>query len=330
MRRLVALVDAAHAAALEELKDVPPAPRQDAADYPAADVPQPLATMIGRMKLRFATIIEKGAAKASADVGAEVADQHRGAMVQQLRAVVAVSPQASEPWLAPVLDVHRQANQALITRMGAEQADALGREVAEAWDKGLSTDGIRAGLEKRHGIDRRRAELIARDQVGKLNGQLSMLRQTAAGGEYYTWETSLDERVRQIHADRHGEKFRWEDPPDDGHPGMPVRCRCTAEPDVEAMLAKLEADGGDVLEPGQPPQEVVDQAIEQLGQFANRAAVARAKAEARQAEKAEREAAEARAAGTGGGETADGGRRAKREPRAARASVRQPRAARRG
>lgn len=75
-----------------------------------------------------------------------------------------------------------------------------------------------------------RAKLIARDQINKLNGRLTELRQVNAGIESYVWRTSLDERVRPSHRALEGTKFRWDQPPAVGHPGEPIQCRCFAEP----------------------------------------------------------------------------------------------------
>ena len=39
----------------------------------------------------------------------------------------------------------------------------------------------------------------------------------------------VDERERAHHVDREGKEFNWDKPPDDGHPGQPILCRCYAE-----------------------------------------------------------------------------------------------------
>jgi len=75
-----------------------------------------------------------------------------------------------------------------------------------------------------------RARLIARDQVNKLNGKFTELRQRSAGVTRYIWRTVLDSRVRPEHRRREGKKFSWTAPPADGHPGEPIQCRCFAEP----------------------------------------------------------------------------------------------------
>lgn len=83
------------------------------------------------------------------------------------------------------------------------------------------------------GVIRSRAALIGTDQVGKLNGRLSQYRQEHTGLTSYIWETCHDSRVRKSHAARNGHRYYWSNPPPDGHPGMPIRCRCVALPVID-------------------------------------------------------------------------------------------------
>lgn len=105
---------------------------------------------------------------------------------------------------------------------------------------------------------RNRADLIARDQIGKLNGRLTQLRQQSAGIGRYEWSTSRDERVRASHAEREGKIFSWDNPPPDGHPGMPIRCRCVAIPviDTETLGAHISGNGIIETEDNLHPREV--------------------------------------------------------------------------
>ena len=104
---------------------------------------------------------------------------------------------------------------------------------------GRPTKAIAADIQNVYGITKNRAKLIARDQVAKFNGTLTQVRQTDLGISKYTWSTSLDERVRgnpsglypkarPSHYVREGKTFSWDDPPEDGHPGEPINCRCVA------------------------------------------------------------------------------------------------------
>lgn len=83
------------------------------------------------------------------------------------------------------------------------------------------------------GFSQRRARLIARNETATLNGTLNRVRQQQAGVTRYEWSTSLDERVRPLHAEREGRVFRWDRPPSDGHPGEPINCRCVARAIIE-------------------------------------------------------------------------------------------------
>lgn len=47
---------------------------------------------------------------------------------------------------------------------------------------------------------------------------------------HYIWRTRRDGKVRSAHAEREGQIFSWDNPPEGGHPGEDYGCRCTAEP----------------------------------------------------------------------------------------------------
>ncbi len=76
-------------------------------------------------------------------------------------------------------------------------------------------------------------ELIARDQLGKLHGQINRRKQESLGIDEYEWETSHDERVRESRRERQGKVFSWSKLPPEGHPGYPIRCRCIALPVID-------------------------------------------------------------------------------------------------
>lgn len=48
----------------------------------------------------------------------------------------------------------------------------------------------------------------------------------------YVWRTRGDAKVRQSHRVNDGRRFDWSDPPDTGHPGTRINCRCEAVPYV--------------------------------------------------------------------------------------------------
>lgn len=146
-----------------------------------------------------------------------------------------------EPWLEPELDAFAVQNVALIKSVPDRFFDQVQHIVLNGFRQGSLAEDISKDIQGRLGVARANADRIARDQVGKLSGQLNGLRQQNLGIEQYTWRTSLDERVRgnpggkypdayPSHWAREGKVFSWDNPPSDGHPGEPINCRCTAEP----------------------------------------------------------------------------------------------------
>lgn len=117
-----------------------------------------------------------------------------------------------------------------ITDKAASDVSAI---VVRAYQEGRRSSDIQGLIEDRLDTDERRAALIARDQIGSLNGQVNAARQEALGITKFIWRTVNDSRVRDEHADLDGNEFEYSDPPGEGLPGEPINCRCYAEPVFE-------------------------------------------------------------------------------------------------
>lgn len=131
-------------------------------------------------------------------------------------------------------------NVALIRTIDARYFADLEKRVIGAVRKGMSTRELAAVLQERYAVSKARAHLIARDQVAKLNGQITEHRQRGLGIRRYQWNTSGDERVRDAHRALDGEVFDWDDPPGEGHPGRAVNCRCVAVPILDGDADEVE------------------------------------------------------------------------------------------
>lgn len=142
----------------------------------------------------------------------------------------------AEPYLADWIDSFTYVNTRLIQDVGEKAANSVHQIVSDGVLNGRMTSEISAEIRKAMNTTEDRADFIARDQVGKLNGQLNGVRQQKAGIDSYIWRTVGDERVRDNHASKDGKKFSWDDPPDDtGHPGEDYNCRCWPEPFIEGL-----------------------------------------------------------------------------------------------
>jgi SPP1 gp7 family putative phage head morphogenesis protein len=147
--------------------------------------------------------------------------------------LIAVDVLSYEPWLEPLATGFVRENVALIKSLSRKHFDDLERRVLDAFRSGRRAESLSRQIREQYGASQKRAMLIARDQIGKLNGNLTRQRQKALGVERYIWRTSQDERVRSLHREREGKEFSWDEPPEDGHPGEPIQCRCTAEPVID-------------------------------------------------------------------------------------------------
>lgn len=125
--------------------------------------------------------------------------------------------------------------------------------VLEGYREGKPTTTIVKEIQKVYGTERRHAQLIARDQIAKLNGQITRLQQEDAGVTEYIWSTSGDSRVRASHAALNNKRFKWSDPPvvdtKTGrrcHPGEDYQCRCVALAvfDYDTIDLPISGNGG--------------------------------------------------------------------------------------
>lgn len=128
------------------------------------------------------------------------------------------------------------ANVALIKSIPAQHLDQVEKIVLNGLQSGQRAESMVEAIKALGTKTERRAALIARDQVGKITSRLTQIRQQKMGITHYYWSTSQDERVRHIHRPRNGKLFAWNNPPDDGHPGIPIRCRCVAIPYIAHLF----------------------------------------------------------------------------------------------
>jgi len=180
--------------------------------------------------------------------GIGVSDFNRMQNNKVFQRVLGVDVFNSEPWLEAALNNFASENAALISTLSQRHVNEVRGIVARGVREGLTAEAVREQIRARVGKTTANLKLIARDQVSKLNGKLTELRQREVGIERYTWRTAMDERVRgrpggryptatPSHWDKEGEVYSWDDPPaDTGHPGADYQCRCYAEPILEDLV----------------------------------------------------------------------------------------------
>ena len=168
--------------------------------------------------------------------GLEVNEHTLAQFRKQYKTVLGLDPLVNEPWLAAKMTNYVSENVNLIESIDSKFFAEVEQVVFRGAAQGLSSKDLAEQIRDRFDVSHSRFQLIARDQVGKLTGQLNQARQQNAGFSRYIWRTSRDNRVRPEHEEREGEVFDWDSPPDDGHPGQPIQCRCYAEPIFEDLV----------------------------------------------------------------------------------------------
>ena len=189
--------------------------------------------------------------------GIATSDFNRRQLLSLFKTMLGVDLFLAEPFLVQELQTFTAANVALIKNVQSEFIAGAERVIFDGFRRGVRSSVIRAqilGLTKGNKAFAptqakalNRANLIARDQVSKLNGNLNELRQQSVGIEEFTWRDSADGRVRDDHQ-LDGEIFRWNrsisrngrSKPKSGlNPSEDIQCRCWAEPFFEDLLEDL-------------------------------------------------------------------------------------------
>ena len=144
--------------------------------------------------------------------------------------------------LQQAVDEAIAANVGLIKSIPEQYFDRIEQAVMAGIQGGTLNATLADDLQKAFGVTKSRAKLIATDQLGKINSRLSQIRQQKLGITHYYWRTSRDERVRNQDRLQDGHLYAWDKPPDGGHPGWKVGCRCTAEPYTEYLMGGKSPD----------------------------------------------------------------------------------------
>lgn len=163
------------------------------------------------------------------------AGYQRKQLERQTRAALGADVFMGDRALKSLVDGFAAENVALIRGVTEDIAARIEHRSIAAVQGGKRHEDLARELQKEFGYPEKRAKLIARDQVGKLYGQINASRQKELGADRFIWRTVQDERVREEHEARNGQIYSYADPPDGELPGEPILCRCFAEPVFEGV-----------------------------------------------------------------------------------------------
>ena len=176
---------------------------------------------------------------------------------KQLQNGIGVSFQTNASWWPDTRDSWAQTNYSLIVsnaRNYVTQINTLCEQgVVNGWGVKQLQEEIKKATDK---LTDKKCRLLARDQIGKLQGQVSEAQMEEVGLEMYVWDTSGDERVRPSHKPMDGLLCRWDNANvcsyDNGktwverpatavkmHPGQDIQCRCVALAYIPELLSEV-------------------------------------------------------------------------------------------
>lgn len=176
---------------------------------------------------------------------------------KQFEKSINVSIKEQADWWNDMVNYWSNNNYQLIRSNASNFINKINVIVEQAITSGTTVRDLQKEIQKAtEGLSDSKCRLLARDQIGKLQGQISQAQMTEVGLEMYIWSTSGDERVRDSHQVMEGLLCRWDDASvyseDDGktwiprpsgaiemHPGQDIQCRCVALayfPEIESQF----------------------------------------------------------------------------------------------
>jgi len=186
----------------------------------------------------------------------DISSWNKTTIANNIERVIGINPIIADASLGSEIALFTATNVGLINSLKEKAFNDVSQTVYTGFASGARAETIAKDITKlidpEVGNVKARADLIARDQVGKLNSQLTQVRQSNLGVTRYRWRTLQDERVRGApgglypnavpsHYDKEGKIFSWDKPPaDTGHPGDDFQCRCYAEPVLEDLVPGLD------------------------------------------------------------------------------------------
>ena len=188
----------------------------------------------------------------------QIGDWNTKQFKQSIKTVVGVDPISKNQGYQTLIQSWSKENSRLITSIQANLLDDVAGVTQRGMSAGRSINDISKDIKDRYGVTKSRARTIARTEVGKLNGNLTKVRNQELGIKTYFWATSNDgERVRPSHRKLHNLLCRWDDDTVCsrnegktwikrksigafvGAPGQDINCRCTSRSNVASLLDEL-------------------------------------------------------------------------------------------
>lgn len=160
---------------------------------------------------------------------------------------------------ADMIDRWAAENVSYVKSIPQDSLATLRQIVQNGYYEGWGLTKIRNEIMKAYGVSKKKAKMLAADQMGSLCAQITRKKQTDAGCKRYRWKARNDNRVRDAHKQYNGKIFSWDNPPPAWymtktkgkvftgrhcHPGEDYCCRCIAIPIFDSDTLQLPVKSG--------------------------------------------------------------------------------------
>jgi SPP1 gp7 family putative phage head morphogenesis protein len=157
-----------------------------------------------------------------------------------IKSITGIDPLIKNARLYDIVTAHVKEQVSLIKTIPQTYFGDIERVVLNGMRSGSMLKDIKKAIQEVYPVTWKRAGIIARDQCGSFTAAVSDEHWHQAGLTTYIWRNMGDERVRgnpngryprarPSHWDREGQIYSIDEPPEDGHPGEAILCRCFRE-----------------------------------------------------------------------------------------------------
>ena len=166
-----------------------------------------------------------------------ILDDVEGQIQRNVRKINVIEPELNEEQKAEIAKNYTNNMQFYIKKWAVADITTMREKVQKAVLEGYREDQVQEMLQKEYGIAQRKAKFLSQNETSIMLAQLKKQTYTQMGFEYFIWNTILDGKERELHADLHGKIFRFDEPPiidartgQKGLPGETYNCRCSLTP----------------------------------------------------------------------------------------------------
>lgn len=179
-------------------------------------------------------------------------------LTKSVKKGINVTVPISSPWWNDMKKSWMETNYILITSNARNFVSKINTLTEQAIVSGWGVTQLKKEIMKAtESLSDKHCKLLARDQIGKLNGRINQNQMQEIGLDLYVWDTSHDDRVRESHALMQGLLCRWDDANlcsyDNGktweerpsgavrlHPGEDIQCRCSGLVYFPELIAEVD------------------------------------------------------------------------------------------